>query len=154
MTVIPNLEKNEYVIRNVVPDQRYSVSVSANLKSGKVSKSAKTELIAAKLRQKLTVGSELCDGFRGDTCNLEAKADGPVTYVSKNVKVAKVDENGTVKMMRPGRSEIAVEVAANGIYERSVKNVQVNVYPESLGTAALKLEEGDTEISFQWDKVA
>jgi len=154
LTVIPNLEKNEYVIRNVVPDQRYSVSVSANLKSGKVSKSAKTELIAAKLRQKLTVGSELCDGFRGDTCNLEAKADGPVTYVSKNVKVAKVDENGTVKMMRPGRSEIAVEVAANGIYERSVKNVQVNVYPESLGTAALKLEEGDTEISFQWDKVA
>ena len=153
-TTITGLNETKFTIPNVMPDKTYSVSVEALLESGKTSRAAEKTITATKLRQDIGIDTDQLNGLRGDKYKLGVTADVPVQYTSSNEKVASVDEEGNISMLKPGQAKVTIELVENGLYEGDSQVVQVNVYPEELKQTQLKIaEKTDTSVTFTWDRV-
>ena len=153
-TTIPSLNEAYYVIRNAVPDKTYSVKVSARLDSGHDSRAAHSSLTAEKIGQDLELAVDDYNGLEKEVFNVGADENGELIYTSSDTEVADVDEDGNVVLKKPGHARIKVELAEFGVFEGAEKEIDVNVYPQKLATASLKMEEEkDSSVTFTWDKV-
>jgi hypothetical protein len=58
---------------------------------------------------------------------LKTTGDGELSYASSNVKVAKVNSSGKVRIVGPGKATIRVTAEATEDYRRATKDIQITV---------------------------
>ncbi|MBO4220067.1 MAG: hypothetical protein J5933_04000, partial [Clostridia bacterium] len=132
LTVIPNVRDNTYTVKGVYPGERCVVRVTALLKNGWISRSAKEVLKAEKIKQIITLGDTSYYGFEGGDFNLKASAYGDLHYKSEDRSIAKVDKTGNVTLKKDGETFIVITADGNGLFEDGEREVSVLVYPAVL----------------------
>ena len=149
------LQDNQYTIQDVILEKTYRVTVSAELKSGGVSRIAKSEITTAKLDQDMTVNLTQYEGFKDNEFRIEAEGKGDITFKSDDRDTASVNEKGLVRLHKPGNTVIRVSASGDMFYDVGTENVVVNVYPDELSEPKTPLVKNvsDTRCTLMWNPV-
>lgn len=132
LTSMLHVDDNMYTIAGVHPGEYCAFEVSARLKDGEPTDSAKASMIAEKIRQNIMVEDTVFYGFAGSAFNMNASANGDMQYRSSDKTIAVVDGRGNVTLKQSGDAKIIITAEGNGLFTEARREVDIFVYPTVL----------------------
>lgn len=82
--------------------------------------------------------------------SLNAKAEGKLSYVSSNKKVATIDSKGKVTIKGTGKTTITIKAAETDTYNAATKKITLTIKPKKAAGVALTAKR--KAIAVSWDK--
>lgn len=108
--------------------------------------------VTKKVSQSITGKKKYTKVYGDKPFDLNAKAEGTLSYNSDNKKVAEVSEDGTVTIKSAGVAVITVNAAATDKYKAASKEITITVKPKK--TNGLKVKPAKKKITASWKKTA
>lgn len=136
------VKTNSYRVDGIDFLQDYKITIYGKSDEGKYAQGA-SETIFTRNPQKIETEIKKAEGFAGDSVELGAKAEVPLTYKSANESIAKVDENGKITFSKNGITQIIVKAPANEDNLSDSISITAVCYPRSLTKPSLSLKKGE-----------